>query len=63
MSHFPTLSSVTSLWLFEIGHGVMWDTEVNVYRNLEFCFGFVFFFFLIQFSRTPLVLSHKKFVT
>ena len=40
-------------------------TEVNVSHNLEFCF-FVwvfFFFFLIQFSRTPLVLSHKKFVT
>lgn len=29
----------------------------------SFVLGFVFFFFLIQFSRTPLVLSHKKFVT
>ena len=67
MSHFPTLSSVTSLWLFEIGHSVMWEFHhrsqcLPQFGVLFFCLGF-FFFFLIQFSRTPLVLSHKKFVT
>ena len=67
MSHFPIFSSVNSLWLFEIGHGVMWEYFhhrsqcLPQFGVLFYCFGFCFF--LIQSSRTPLVLTHKKFVT
>lgn len=50
------------LKLVMVSCGSISTTEVNVYHNLEFCF-IVLGFFLIQSSRTPLVLTHKKFVT
>ena len=50
------------LKLVMVSCGSISTREVNVYHNLEFCFFVLGFFFLIQFSRTPLVLTHKKFV-
>ena len=64
LSHFEFSDFTLAIWNWSQCHvGVPPQKSMfTTIWSFVFLFGF-FFFFLIQFSRTPLVLSHKKFVT
>ena len=60
LSHFEFSDFTLAIWNWSwchVGHRSQCLPQFGV------LFWVFFFFFLIQFSRTPLVLSHKKFVT
>ena len=63
LSHFELSDFTLAIWNWSWCHVGVFPPEKSMFTTIwSFVFLFWVFFFLIQFSRTPLVLTHKKFV-